>query len=224
MKKGKIVQKEHSGIKTNHEKTKNYVYPVRDWKEYLGESLLIIFSVLLALSLTEYISKLHEKENTKSILKSISTELIHNKNAIREMQDYNLNVLGKIDSILLNKNLQKEVVSNSDINIKLFAPEGVLYRYLENVAWTIAKNNDIMSKLDIESISILTKVYEDQDRILKVEDEVAKVIFDRASRDPRQVRTTLVLIRDIYHGWAVDRVAGLFSEIDDALRKIEAYK
>ena len=140
------------------------------------------------------------------------------------MQDYNLQVLGKIDSILINKNLQKEVVSNNEIHIKLFAPQDILYRYLENVAWTIAKNNDIMSKLDIESISILTKVYEDQDRILKVEDEVAKVIFDRASRDPKQVRTTLVLIRDIYHGWAVDRVPRLFSEIDTALKKIEAYK
>jgi hypothetical protein len=224
MKKGNIDQKEHSGKKPNSEKNKNYVYPVRDWKEYLGESLLIVFSVLLALSLTEYISKLHEKNNTKNILKSISTELNHNKNAIREMQDYNLHILGKIDSILINKNLQKEVVSNSEIHIELFAPDGVLYRYLENVAWTIAKNNDIMSKLDIESISILTKVYEDQDRILKVEDEVAKVIFDRASRDPKQVRTTLILIRDIYHGWAVDRVPGLYSEIDDALKKIEGYK
>jgi hypothetical protein len=224
MKKGKIEKKVHSGEKSNSENIKNYVYPVRDWKEYLGESLLIVFSVLLALSVTEYISKLHEKNNTISILRSIVSELNHNKNAIHEMQDYNLQVLGKIDSILINKNLQKEVVSNNDIHIKLFAPQDILYRYLENVAWTIAKNNDIMSKLDIESISILTKVYEDQDRILKVEDEVAKVIFDRASRDPKQVRTTLVLIRDIYHGWAVDRVPRLFSEIDTALKKIEAYK
>ena len=60
MKKGKIEKKAHSGENSNSENIKNYVYPVRDWKEYLGESLLIVFSVLLALSVTEYISKLHE--------------------------------------------------------------------------------------------------------------------------------------------------------------------
>lgn len=66
-----------------------------------------------------------------------------------------------------------------------------------------------MSKVDVETIVLLTKVYEDQGRMMKVEDEVAKIIFDRASRDPKQVRTTLILIRDIYHGWAVDRTVGL---------------
>ena len=47
-----------------------------------------------------------------------------------------------------------------------------------------------MSKVDGETIAMLTKVYEDQARMMKVEDEVAKVIFDRASRDPKQgIRT-----------------------------------
>ena len=35
------------------DKSKTFVYTVRDWKEYLGEALLIIFSVLLALIMTE---------------------------------------------------------------------------------------------------------------------------------------------------------------------------
>ena len=38
---------------------KIHVFAERNWKEYLGESLLIIFSVLLALFTTEYISKQH---------------------------------------------------------------------------------------------------------------------------------------------------------------------
>jgi hypothetical protein len=78
-----------------------------------------------------------------------------------------------------------------------------------------------MSKIDIESISLLTKLYEDQDRISKVEDEIARVIFDRSSRDPKQVHQTLILIRDIYHGWAVDRMPNLLSNIDITIKKIE---
>jgi len=202
---------------------KHFVYTIRDWKEYLGESLLIIFSVLLALILTEFINNLHEKENTKSTLKNISSELSHNKKAIQEMNQYNLQVLAKIDSALVNPKLQDQFVSNDELHLDVIAPQGVLYRYLDNEAWTIAKNNNVMSKVDGETIAMLTKVYEDQARMMKVEDEVAKVIFDRASRDSKQVHTTLILIRDIYHGWAVDRTNDLLHKIDNTIKKMEIF-
>jgi hypothetical protein len=200
-----------------------YVQP-RDWKEYLGESLLIVFSVLLALFLTEALNKQHERHNTKNLLKNVSIELRRNKQAIFEMQDYNMKVLNKIDSVLKNRAIQRSLISNNEFHLNIIAPEGVQYRYLENDAWTIAKSNNIISKIDIKSISILTRIYEDSERIMKLENEVAKVVFDRASRDPKQVHTTLIIIRDIYHGWAVDRVPGLISRIDTALIKIEKYQ
>src|SRR5689334_12950040 len=93
-----------------------HVYTERNWKEYLGESLLIIFSVLLALFTTEYINKRHEKENTKTILASVANELKHNKAALLEMQEYNLKVLANIDSLLANKNSQAALVSNDEFN------------------------------------------------------------------------------------------------------------
>jgi hypothetical protein len=207
----------------NLEPSKTYVYTIRDWKEYLGESLLIIFSVLLALILTEYFNNLHEKENTRSILRSIVAELNHNKISIQEMNNYNLQVLNKIDSALDNKGLQQQLVSNDEFHLKVIAPQGALYRYLDNEAWTIAKNNNIMSKLDVEAVSILTKVYEDQSRVMKVEDEVANIILNRESRDPNKIHSTLVLIRDVYHAWAVDRTGLLLQRIDDALKKVAAY-
>ena len=216
-----VVIKEEKEQLSKEVKNKTYVYPIRNWKEYMGESVMIIFSVLLALAVTEFINKLHEGENTRSMLKNIIVELNHNKKAIQEMQVYNLQVLKRIDSALLNKDLQAQLVSNDEFHLKEIAPQGVLYRYLDKEAWTVAKNDNIMSKIDIESVSILTKIYEDQDRIGKVEDEVAGIIFDRASRDPKQVHQTLILIRDIYHGWAVDRMPDLLSKIDKAVSKIE---
>lgn len=199
---------------------KIHVFTERNWKEYLGESLLIIFSVLLALFATEYINNQHEKENTKTILTSIVIELKHNKISILEMQEYNLKVLANIDTLLTNKNSQSSLVSNDEFHLKMIAPQGVLYRYLDNEAWTIAKNNNIMAKIDVQSASVLSKVYEDQDRIGKVEGEVAKIILDRESRDPLKVHATLILIRDVYHGWAVDRVPDLLLKIDSAINKI----
>lgn len=208
---------------TSPKTSKAHVYTIRDWKEYLGESLLIIFSVLLALILTEYINNLHEKENTKSSLKSIVEELDQNKVSIQEMNAYNLQVLKKIDSALVDKEIQQKIVSNDEFHLNVIAPQGALYRYLDDVAWTIAKENNIMSKIDVGTVSVLTKVYKDQNQLYKVEDEVAKVILNRDSRDPDKVHSTLILIRDIYHAWAVDRTPLLLQRIDEAKKKVESY-
>lgn len=202
---------------------KCYVYTIRDWKEYMGESLLIIFSVLLALILTEYFNNLHEKENTRITLKNVVAELVRDKKAIEEMKDYDSAVLHTIDVVLKDKKLQDSLVSNDEFHLDLIAPQGAINRYLDNEAWTIAKNNNVMSKVDAETITILTKVYDDQTRMMKVEDEIAKVLFDRASRDPKQVHTTLILIRDIYHGWVVDRISRILREITIAIKKVDTY-
>ena len=205
-------------------KEKLHVYSERNWKEYLGESALIVFSVVLALFLTEYINKQHEKEATKNMIQGVVSELKNNKKSILEMQQYNLLVLHKIDLVLSDKKLQSTIVTNNEFHLDSIAPQGVLYRFLDNAAWTIARNNNIMSKLDIETVSKLTKLYINQEHLSKVEEEVGKVIIDRVSRDPRQVHTTLLLIRDLYHGWSVDRVPGLLIEFDTAISKLETYQ
>ena len=204
-------------------KEKQLVYTVRDWKEYVGESLLIIFSVLLALVLTEYFNKLHEKENTKAIIQSIIAELRHNKKAIQETRQYNAAVFGRIDSAIVRSDMQDQLVRDGEFHLEVIAPQGILYRYLDDVAWTIAKANNITSRADIETVTTLTRVYQDQAKMMKVEDEMAKVIFDRASRDPKQIGTTLRLIRDIYRGWAVDRADGVLLQIDQAISRLESY-
>ena len=194
---------------------------VRDWKEYLGESALIIFSVLLALILTEVISKIHEQQETKQFLKDIRDELIENKKREQEQYAYHMQVLKNIDSALHNIKFQEQIVTNQEFNLNLIAPDGILYRYLYDVAWQIAKQHDIASKIDIEDMSILTHIYEEQGRIMKSEEEIAKIIFDRQSRDPANTRVTLILMRDNYHGWAVDRVKRLMEEYQTEIDKLK---
>src|SRR5882724_10742559 len=70
---------------------------IRDWKEYFGESLLIIFSVLLALILTELISSWHEKKEANEYVKYILDELKINKERQQQQLQYHLEELKRID-------------------------------------------------------------------------------------------------------------------------------
>lgn len=194
----------------------------RNWKDYLTESLLIVFSVVFALVLTEIFNTMHEKQHTREILNAVRTELINNRKAEEEQYRYHLQVLQNIDSALANPVFGSKFISNGVLNMKTVMPDGVLYRDLNDVAWQVAKQDNIFAKVDLSVYSLLTEIYDNQERITKSEQEIANVLFTRESRTASDNRVTLLLLHDNYHGWAVDRVPGLlknYSKAIDALRK-----
>jgi hypothetical protein len=205
--------------KSSH-KQKPEVYILRDWKEYAGESFLIIFSVLLALFLTEYITNLHDKKQTKELLNNIKEELINNKKAEEEQYAYQKQVLKNIDSALNSKALQQKIVSGDEFHLNYIAPEGVVNRDLSTVAWEIGKSHNIASKTNFELMSKLTDIYNNQARIDKLEEKVGGVFLSRESRNPENIRATLILMRDNYKGWAFDRALSLIAKYDQAIKML----
>jgi len=211
--KNKIVPK-HDGEKLE-------IYTMRDWKEYVGESLLIVFSVFLGLFFTEFINSRHEKKETQVLVNNIRAELIKNKQFTVEQYAYDQKVLKSIDSALADPKLQARIVTNDEFHLNYIAPAGVLYRYLDNVAWDVAKGHNILSKITFKQAALLTRIYDEQARIMKVEDEVAKVMFDPQARKTPNAHATLMLIKDNYHAWAVDRAPGLLKQYDEAIELLK---
>ncbi len=206
-----------------HKKHLPEVLTVRDWKEYLGESILIIFSVVLALGLTEYFTGLHEKQQTKEVVHQLREELIKNKQAEELQYAYYLSVLKNIDSALNNPAIIKKFIDNGVLNLNIIAPQGVVLTDLNDIAWQVAKQNNIVAKIDLDTYSTLTTIYSYQLKIANVEGEVGKIILSYESRKPENTRTTLLLIKDNYRGWAVDRVPKLLGLYQEAIDKLEKY-
>jgi hypothetical protein len=217
----KDVHPDPENSKKAHHGDKPEVYILRDWKEYLGESFLIMFSVLLALFLTEYITKLHEKKETNEILRNIKDELIRNKKAEEEQYAYQKMVLKNIDSALKSKNFQQKIIENDEFNLSLIAPDGVLYRDLSTVAWDVAKSRDITTKADFKLISKLTDIYANQARIDKLEDKIADIFLKYESRKQENIHVSLILMRDNYKGWAFDRAPSLIAKYDEAIKMMD---
>lgn len=205
-------------------KPKPEVYILRDWKEYLGESFLIIFSVLLALVLTEYFNNLHEKRDTRELLNNIRTELVSNKKAEQEQYVYQQNILKTIDSALKTPAFMRKIVSDDEFHWKYIIPEGVVNRDLSTVAWDVAKGHNITTKASFELISKLTDIYANQARIDKVEEKVATVLLSWESRKTANIHETLILLRDNYKGWAFDRAPGLIVKYDEAIKMLDSEK
>ncbi|MEP6950945.1 MAG: hypothetical protein ABI863_16785 [Ginsengibacter sp.] len=200
------------------------VITVRTWKEYLGESLLIVFSVLFALLLTEIFNNIHDKQHTREILNAVRIELIDNLRKEQEQYLYHLDVLKNIDSALVNPGLQHQFINNGILKLEAIVPDGVTYRDLNDVAWQVAKQDNIFSKIDLIDYSLLTDIYDNQQRIAKVEQEIGTLLLSRESRTAADNRITLLLMRDNFHAWAVDRAPGLLINYKKAINALEKYK
>ena len=201
------------------------VVTIRTWKEYLGECLLIVFSVILALVVTEYINNLNEKRRTNEVLRELRDELAENKKMEEEQYAYQLQVLKNVDSALQHPEFAKKFINDSgEIDLtNTIAPHGIMRHDLNDVAWQIAKQENIFSKVDISTYSLLNDIYNNQARITNSEDKIAQILLSFESRKPQNLRSTLILLRDSYHGWDVDRAPNLLRLYQEAIDKLSNY-
>jgi hypothetical protein len=72
------------------------------------------------------------------------------------------------------------------LNLKIIARDGVLIRDLNDVVWEVAKQNNIVAKLDLRTFSLLTVIYDNQRRIMKSEDEISKC-WNHGNRANRKI-------------------------------------
>jgi hypothetical protein len=122
--------------------------------------------------------------------------------------------------------LQQKIIANGQFHYEYIfsGGHGVLYSDLSKVAWEVAKSQNIFPKIDFKLVAQLTSIYDDQERIAKLEDKVASVFLSYESRNPANARETLILIRDNYKGWAFDRAPGLIKQYDAAIKAIDEGK
>src|SRR2546423_5241604 len=104
--------------------TKPEVIVIRNWKEYLGESLLIIFSVGLALLLTELINKANDKRQIKELINNVRVELVHNKKEEEKQYKYHLGVLHNLDSALTYPAFASQIIGDYEFHLERMAPHG----------------------------------------------------------------------------------------------------
>lgn len=215
-----LQQDEEEAIK----KERPEVIIVRNWREYLGESMLIVFSVILALALTEWFSKLHEEAQTRQVLRQLREELIHNKEALDDQYQYHQKIMRRLDSALRTPDYAQKFMSGDTVNLKVIIDSGVIKKDLDDIAWQIAKQNNIFSKLDLSTVSLLNDIYDNQQRITtKVEDEIGKLLLSRDSRKQENLRTTLILIKDNYFAWELERAPALMQKYARAIERLKKY-
>ncbi len=162
------------------------------------ESLLIIFSVLLALFLNEYREELEQNQKKERALQMITVELKSNLEALNEWLPYHKEVL---------KNLEAPLDEHHDFSFNeqyalmvSLMPKGVIQKLLDNSSLDAIKQSDVYSTINIDIIFSLSKLYKTQS--LGVESTLKNILMILSSRESIRegnLTETIFLLRNAFN-------------------------
>lgn len=163
------------------------------------ESILIVFSVLLALLLNEYKGYLKEKQQRQLVIEMIQAELISNLNILNEQLPYHEEVLNNLNSALDSDSLRNTLITDSGVVLWSLIPRGVVQKLVDDTSWQTAKSSTIFSSLELTFIFEMSELYRAQE--LGIEStlkNILSILSSRESLDTKQLNDTLLLLRNAF--------------------------
>ncbi|MEM9991878.1 MAG: hypothetical protein AAF738_08945, partial [Bacteroidota bacterium] len=113
------------------------------WTKILLESILIVFSVLIALFLNEWKSQEKEAVRTELMLQHIESEIRSNQEIIQKVITYHKAVLASAKGVCRQDSLETIFFDEEGFHIYELAPNGIFQDWLNDTAWSVAKQDKI---------------------------------------------------------------------------------
>ena len=139
-----------------------------DFKKYLGEGLLIVFSVLFALFINKTYEDAKINKDKNNALKQIKAELLDNQKILKQWTvDHNAIALN-INKLIGNKNDSIQIVAGNKgyLPVQLvFDGKSLIDKPLSNSAWSSAQSIGIITEFDFKALQDMSQVYELQQYI-----------------------------------------------------------
>lgn len=193
-------------------------------KKYLGEGLLIVFSVLFALFINKSFDDYRINRKKTIAEESIIKELYRNQSILSSWKDKHIEIRNRISNVIEGQadSLKMELKKNNYLNLGVLTNnESLIDAILTNTAWESAKTTGIITEFDYETIQKLTHVYAMQDVL--TEQTIMKILdyyFDSESHDLKNLDKILVQFQLRF--WELTGQEELMTNLyDDAIKQIE---
>lgn len=167
----------------------------KDYIKLLIESVLIIFSVLLALFLNEYRGNIKEKRIQDEAFVKINHELMVNLEVLNEWLPYHQEVLINLRTALKSDSSRATMVSKDGVYFWGLMPRGVVQRLLDDAAWSALKSSNVFANIDFKRMLLLSKLYKLQSQGVETTLRgVLEIMYSREALNPDNLPETLMLL------------------------------
>ena len=167
-----------------------------NFKKYLGESLLIVFSVLFALFINKAFDDYKTRKEKAIAKESIMNELYRNQAILASWKPRHIEIRDRVIDIVEGRgdSLKTELRKYDYFSLGVLTKnESLVDALLTSTAWESAKTTGILSEFDYETIQQLTLVYDMQEVLSeRTFANILDYYFDSESHDMQNLDQILV--------------------------------
>ncbi|MEL7118387.1 MAG: hypothetical protein AAFO07_03070 [Bacteroidota bacterium] len=144
------------------EKTSNNI------KQIVTQFLLIVFSVVLGLYLSERIEERKQRKESDELLTTIKSEIKDNLSLLQVWVPYHREINKKLDSLSKHPVFIDEFITNKFILLEKLLTKGTFMgRTPISDAWDIAKSHPLVVNIDYDKWVIISRIYNQQETTFK---------------------------------------------------------
>lgn len=129
----------------------------------IKQLLLIVFSVVLGIFLSERIEERKNEREAALLLSKIKSEVIDNKKLLEHWVPYHSEIVTRLDSLNNDEAFIRNFIEDrSNLINEVLTRESLFGRSPSNDAWDIAKSHPLIVHFDYEDLLILSRIYNQQ--------------------------------------------------------------
>lgn len=140
-----------------------------DLKKYLGEGLIIVFSVLFALFINKTYEDAKTNRDKNNAIKQIKAELLNNQKILDDWMADHSAILENLTNLIESKNDSFHILAEKKSYLPiqvLLDNKNLMEKPLSNSAWSSAKSIGIISEFDFKTLQNISETYELQQFIM----------------------------------------------------------
>ena len=165
-------------------------------KKYIVDGLLIVFSVLFALTINKLAENYQTEKRKKIAINNIKSELKNNSKVVKEWNVKHLEIKQRLGDILKGKNdsLKSQLLAGNSLHFEVLTnKKGFINSLMTNTAWETAKTTGIISEFDFETTQRLTYIYALQNIITeKSSMKIINLLYDSMGKEVDEKNTILI--------------------------------
>lgn len=197
-----------------------------NWKTILTESMLIVFSILLALLINQWTNNLQLKKQKNRSLSLIVQELEHNRNSLENLAPYHQRFADKLDALIQSDSFPEAFARMNGMEILRsgIMTSGLGKPDVQSTAWNAAQLSNAINLFDDQTLYTLSSIYELQEEGVDIVwKEVGRYILSAEMLDPQRKEIALKLL-SIYINELASQELFLKEKYEDGLKELSPVK
>ncbi|MEO0471248.1 MAG: hypothetical protein AAF206_16585 [Bacteroidota bacterium] len=164
-------------------------------RQILTQFILIVFSVVLGLYLSERIEERKKQKESDVLLSKLKSEVTDNIKLLEDWVPYHQEINQNLDSLIDDTTFIEAFVNDKYAFYEtLFTRGTFMAMFPTNDAWEIAKSHPLIVNVDYDKLLILSRIYSQQENTFEPGFKMFDVLNSKGINKKEEAKSNLALL------------------------------